>query len=104
MATYYLEFSIKIIYMQQGEKNNIELMKSLGNIIKKHRLDKNKTIYKISAEAEMSKSTWREIELGLCNDVTLSSLYKISNGLEIPLEKLFEELNNLLGKDFFNDD
>ena len=76
------------------------LIKTLGNIIKKYRLQQGKTIYKISAEASISKATWREVELGLCNDVTLSTLYKISDGLEIPLDKIFFELINILGNDF----
>lgn len=78
-----------------------ELMKNLGQTIKQLRLEKSKSIYKISAESLMSKSTWREVELGICNDVTLSTLYKIADGLEIPAYELLKKVHDVLGDDFF---
>ena len=85
--------------MQDNSKKN-ELMSVLGQTIKQLRLDKAKSIYRISAEASMSKATWREVELGLCKDVTLSTLYKISDGLEISISDLLREVNSVLGDDF----
>lgn len=100
MATYNNKFSIKIKNMQDDNNNKKIIIKTLGALIKYHRMLKNKTIYKISAESSISKSTWREAELGVCNDITLSTLWKISEGLEIPLDILIKELYKKLGTDF----
>jgi len=87
--------------MQDGvEINSIKLIKTLGSIIEKHRKEQGKTIYKISAESSMSKSTWREAELGVCKNMTITTLWKIAEGLEITPAMLMEELSNKLGKDF----
>ena len=85
--------------MQEDCKKK-ELMSVLGQIVKQLRLKKSKSIYKISAECSMSKATWREVELGICGDVSLSTLYKIADGLEMPLYELFFILNQTLGEDF----
>lgn len=82
----------------QGTKET--LVKALGEIIKTHRKSSGKTIYKISAESQMSKSTWREAELGVCKDINLSTLWKISEGLEMSPAIIIEELYQKLGKDF----
>lgn len=87
------------MFMQDDCKKK-ELMKILGQTIKRLRLEKSKSIYKISAESLMSKSTWREVELGICNDVTLSTLYKIADGLELPVYELLKQVQNELGDDF----
>jgi len=81
-------------------KNKILLINAVGEVIKSHRKAKGKTMYKISAEVSMSKSTWREAEVGACKDINLSTLWKISEGLEIPPAKLIEEVSQKLGKDF----
>lgn len=87
--------------MQDGAKNNsIILIRTLGSIIERHRKEQGKTIYGISAESSMSKSTWREAELGTCNDINLTTLWKIAEGLDITPAKLLEELKNELGSDF----
>lgn len=87
--------------MQDGvENNNIKLIKTLGTIIEKHRKEQEKTIYKISAECSMSKSTWREAELGICKNMTIITLWKIAEGLDISPAILLEELKNKLGKNF----
>ena len=82
------------------ENNQILLIKTLGEIVKVHRLSKDKTIYKISAEASMSKSTWRDVEFGVSKNITLTTLWKIADGLELPPAKLIEELSSRLGEDF----
>ena len=58
-----------------------------------------KTAYKISAEIALSKTTWRDVELG-ANDLKLSTMWKVAEGLDIPLEKLISEVNATLGEDF----
>ena len=86
--------------MQQDncEFEKTYLIKILGEIIKQKRLEKKKSIYLISAECLMSKSTWREAEIGACKDINLSTLFKIADGLEIPLSDLIFELEKRLKK------
>ncbi len=77
-----------------------KLIKTLGSIIRKHRISQRKSMYKISAECSMSKSTWREAEYGICKDMNLSTFWKISEGLNIAPDVLLKELREKLGKEF----
>lgn len=76
-----------------------ELIKALGSIIQKRRKEQGKSIYKISAESELPKATWREIEIGK-NNFRFITLWKIAEGLDIPLENLIKELSEKVGEDF----
>lgn len=82
------------------ENNNSKFMKILGEIIKSHRKSLGKSIYSISAEASISKATWREIELGLCKDIKFKTLWKVAEGLDIDIVDLVKELKQQLGSDF----
>ena len=84
------------------EKNNIKkyFITKLGEIIKNHRISMNKSIYTISAEASIPRSTWRDIEFGISNDINLSNFYKIAEGLDIEPYQLLKELSEKLGKSF----
>ncbi len=86
--------------MQEKVEHNDKFMKILGEIIKSHRKKLNKSIYAISAESSISKSTWREIELGLCKDIKIKSLWKVAEGLNVPANIIVEELTQKLGSDF----
>ena len=87
--------------MQENSKNaTIRLVKVLGDIIKKHRLEQKKTIYKISAECAIHKDSWRLIEKGLVHDIKISSIWKIAEGLDIDPIDLLAEAKEVLGKDF----
>ena len=87
--------------MQSYSKNaTIRLVKALGKIIKKHRLEQKKTIYKISAECSIHKDSWRLIENGAVNDVKISSIWRIAEGLGIDPIDLLQELKDILGKEF----
>lgn len=87
--------------MQDNGKNaTARLIKVLGSIIKKHRLEQKKTMYKISAECSIHKDSWRLIENGLVNDIKLSSLWKIAEGLGIDPIELLKEAKLVLGDDF----
>ena len=87
--------------MQESiENNDNKFMKILGGIIQSHRKSLNKSIYLISAEASIPKATWREIELGLCKDIRLKSLWKVAEGLDIDIVDLIRELKQKLGSDF----
>ena len=83
-----------------SKKATIRLIKVLGEIIKKHRLEQKKTIYKISAECSIHKDSWRLIEKELVNDIKLSSLWKIAEGLELEPTDILNEAKSILGKDF----
>ena len=63
---------------EKSDNRKIKLIKTLGKVIKKRRQELNKSMYLISAECGMSKSTWREAELGVCKDINLSTIWKIS--------------------------
>ncbi len=87
--------------MQDNCKSDtIKLVKVLGEIIRKYRLEQKKTIYKISAECSIHKDTWRLIEKGLVSDIKISSLWKIAEGLGENPEDLIKDAREILGKDF----
>ena len=87
--------------MQRYSKEaTIRLVKTLGKIVKKHSLEQNKTIYKISAECSIHKDSWRLIENGMVNDIKISSLWKIAEGLGLDPLDILQELKDMLGKDF----
>ena len=86
--------------MQDFTDANKIFMSILGNVIEKYRKLRNKSIYSISAEVSMSKSTWREAEIGACKDIKFTTLWKIAEGLDIPLSKLIDELTQELGSNF----
>ena len=88
----------------ENNKNSKKLIKTTGEVISRHRKSRNKSIYKISAEASVSKAAWRETEIGACSDIKLTTLWKISEGLDIPLEKIIEEIHLELGSDFSLED
>ncbi|MBO6088369.1 helix-turn-helix transcriptional regulator [bacterium] len=80
--------------------NKKYFISALGNLIKIHREKLNKNIYQISAETSIPRSTWRDIELALRNDVNLTNFCKIAEGLDIPCHELLKELMEKLGEDF----
>lgn len=82
------------------ESKRVKLIKTLGEIIRARRIKLNKSMYLISAESSMSKSTWREAELGVCKDINLTTIWKISEGLEVEAGELLLELSKKMGKDF----
>lgn len=85
--------------MQESDKDNIaKLSKAIGQIIKQHRVAQNKSVYKISAETCMRKSTWLNVESGV--DIRLSTLWKVAEGLDVDIVDLIEELKQELGSDF----
>ena len=90
--------------MQVNNKDNNEksqkLINTVGFVIRRLRLNQGKSMYSISAEVSMSKSTWREVEIGACKDIKLTTLWLISEGLDIPLNKLIDEVKKELGDNF----
>ena len=85
--------------MQESVKDNIsKLSKAIGQIIKQHRIAQDKSVYKISAETCMRKSTWLNVESGV--DIRLSTLWKVAEGLDVDIVDLIKELKQKLGSDF----
>lgn len=76
-----------------------KLIDSISQIVKSKRLDREKSISYISDEVGMTKSMWADLEKGK-KDPQLSTIWRISQGLEIPLSVLIKELEDYLGKDF----
>ena len=86
--------------MQDASKETAKLIEVLGSVIRKYRKQQGKTMYGISAEVSMSKSTWREAEIGACKDIKLTTIWKIAEGLDIPPYKLLADVSKELGSNF----
>lgn len=86
--------------MQEGYLHNKQILqKKISEIIKRHRINKKKSISLISDEINMTKSMWADLEKSI-KDPQLSTLWRIAEGLEIPLSSLIKELEGTLDKDF----
>ncbi len=80
-------------------KNKKQLQKALSEIIKKHRLNKNKSISLISDEIGMTKSMWADLEKSI-KDPQLSTMWRISEALDVPMSAIIIELEEVLGESF----
>ena len=78
-------------------KNKLKF--ALGKVIKTYREKTWKSISQISAEIMMSKSVWRNIELGK-SDVRSSTLWLICEALDVTPELVYLDARKLLGKNF----
>jgi transcriptional regulator with XRE-family HTH domain len=81
------------------EKNKKKLQKMLSDVVKQRREKTNKSISLISAEIDMTKSMWADLEKGV-KDPQLTTLWRIAEGLEIPLSLIISELESKLENDF----
>lgn len=79
-------------------KKNL-FQKILAEKIKEIRLKQNKSISLISAEIGMTKSMWADMEKGI-KDPQISTLKRMSEGLNIKLSELIAACENELGNDF----
>jgi len=75
------------------------MQRALSSIIKKYRIERNKSISLISDEIGMTKSMWADLEKSI-KDPQLSTLWRISEALDIPLSVIVIELENALGENF----
>lgn len=75
------------------------LQQAVAKIVKKHRLAQNKSLSKISAEIIMTKSMWNDLEKGI-KDPQLSTIWRVSEALDIPVDELICEIKTELGTDF----
>ena len=86
--------------MQEVYLKNKKLMQqTLSSILKKYRIERNKSISLISDEIGMTKSMWADLEKSI-KDPQLSTLWRISEALDIPLSVIVIELENALGEGF----
>lgn len=83
-----------------NEEKKKQLMRTVGLVVRKHRIEQKKSMYAISAECSVSKTTWREIEVGLNKDLNFSTFWLIAEALDIPQEKLLFEIKEILGEEF----
>lgn len=80
-------------------ENRVVLQKLLANCIKKQRLKMNKSISLISAEVGMPKSMWSDMEQ-VKKDPQLSTLWRISEGLNMTLVELIKNASKGLPENF----
>lgn len=74
-----------------------ELLNELAKIVKQHR--GKHSISKISLEVDVSKSIWHMVE-NAQRDAQFSTLWRISEALNIKLSLLIDELEKNLGENF----
>ena len=82
------------------QAKSMKIIKTFGDLIKDKRLNLKKSVYAISAECGISKSTWQRIEDGHFKNISIITMWKISEALDIPIEKLISEVRKILGADF----
>lgn len=78
----------------------LRLYKAIAAVITKHRKAQNKSAYTISAEAFIPKSSWLSIEKATSLDPSFTTIWKISEALDIKPEDLIKEVREKLGDDF----
>ncbi|MBE7707717.1 MAG: helix-turn-helix transcriptional regulator [Cyanobacteria bacterium SIG27] len=76
-----------------------KLQNILAKYVREKRLEQNKSLSKISAEIMMTKSMWLDLEKGI-KDPQLTTLWRVSEALDIPLETLIKEIKHRLGENF----
>jgi len=81
------------------EKSKQKLKNVLAEVVKKHRLEQEKSINRISNEIALPKSMWLDLEKGI-KDPQLTTIWRVSEALEIPIENLLTEVKDILGQDF----
>ena len=85
--------------MQRHSKNSKKLTKSLGDLIRKTRKNKGISCTKFAYQYDIDKGNLNRIENGLI-DCKFTSLWKISEALEIKLSDLISSLEKDLENDF----
>ncbi len=76
-----------------------KLRNAVSKAVKRLRLSQNKSISGISAEIMMTKSLWADLEKGK-KDPQLSTVWRIAEALNIPIEKFISEIKKELDSDF----
>ena len=74
-----------------------DLSDSLAKILKKHRLAKNMSIYRLAALSGLDKSAIGKLEAGT-RAPSVDTAFKIATALRLPLWKLIKEAEQLYNK------
>lgn len=85
--------------MNKNLQSRLLLQSKLAEIIKSRRNKQNKSISLISAETGMTKSMWADMEKGI-KDPQFSTLFRMAEGLNVPLGIMVNELYEILPKGF----
>lgn len=86
--------------MQEGYLENKKYLQTqLGKLIKAYRLKTSKSISLLTAEVGMTKSLLADTEKGI-KDPQFSTLWRLAQGLNVPLSEIIKELENNLETDF----
>ena len=72
----------------------------LAKIVREHRLKSRKSISKISNEIDLTKSVWHEVEMAN-RDPQLSTIWRMAEGLNVPLSKIIFEMEKDITKYYF---
>ena len=90
---------IRTIIINMQDKK-LYFRKVLAKVVRDYRLKSGKSISKISNEIDLTKSVWHEIELAN-RDPQLSTIWRIAEGLNMPLSKIIIEMEKDVAKDYF---
>jgi len=82
------------------DKCKREMIEALSKVVHSKRIATNKSMYAISAECGLSKSTWREAELSSCKNISFSTLWQIAEGLNMKPSELVALVEKELGSSF----
>ena len=85
--------------MQHKNPKSLYLSKKLGKLIKKIRSAKNISCTELAYSFDIDKGNLSRIENGLI-DCKFTTLWKISEALNIKLSEIINALENKLGDDF----
>ena len=90
----------KIACMQYKNDKTLQLIKALGRIIKKYRLEKiGKSLNTFSYEYELSPGNLSRIENGQI-EPKIVMLWRISEALNVPLSEIIKQLEIEMNEDF----
>lgn len=86
----------------QEKNNDLEkhFINTMGKVIKTHREETGKSIYSISAEASVPRSTWRDIEFFVSQNTSITNFCKIAEGLDKYPWDLLKEIYEKSGDNF----
>lgn len=84
--------------MQQSSDKTKYLAKQMGEVINKLREEKG-SLNKFAFENEIDKGNLSRLENGI-NDPKLSTLWKVAEGLDIPLSELIKKLEQAMPEDW----
>lgn len=89
--------------MQRHSEKSLQLTKKLGQILKNQRISKGLSCNRLAYEYDIDKGNLSRIENGVI-DCKFTTLWKISEALDIKLADLIVILMDNLGENFKLDD